>query len=296
MPQLSISDSPGVGYPGQIAQPGQPQHKDSFRAEGSGIAAGMPLCRGTNPAKQARVFSASDVPSAENFAGVLILSTSRAYSESGIADGDSLSLMRMGVIFMSLSGAFVAGQGVKITLADGTLEACSDGEAPGAGKARLPGLRIKSSGEDTEAVVDVSLGGVAQSASLQSIGPFVAPGAAGVTAASQTNLDMRHAHTVTAMAAGYVATRPGSIVGLSAQLSAAMTGSGSEMSVSVTKNGTEVALSVELTTAGAEVKASATEAAGVLSFVAGDVLGVSYTSDASLSNTPALVASLEIAS
>lgn len=129
----------------------------------------------------------------------------------------------------------------------------------------------------------------------QQVGPFTAPGAAGVTAAGQTNLDCRYSHTVTAAASSFVATRAGSIMGLSAQLSAAVTGADQSITVAATKNGTEVALTVALTQAGAEVKGYSTAAKDALTFVAGDVLGVSYTSD-TITNTPALVATIEIES
>lgn len=128
----------------------------------------------------------------------------------------------------------------------------------------------------------------------RAVGPFTAPGAAGVIAASQTNLDMRHSHTVTAVATGWVAPRAGSIMGLTIQLSAAIEGATSSLSVSVTKNGTEVACAVVVTTAGAEVKGATLVAKDTLTFAAQDVIGVSYTSDAALSNTPALVASVEV--
>lgn len=125
------------------------------------------------------------------------------------------------------------------------------------------------------------------------VGPFTAPGAAGVTAASQTNLDCRYSHTVTAAALGFVATRAGSIVGLSSQINTAVTGSGTSIVVSVTVNGTEVALTTSHTQAGAAVAAFATAEHGAIRFAAGDVIGVSYTSTG-ISNTPALVASIEI--
>lgn len=127
----------------------------------------------------------------------------------------------------------------------------------------------------------------------KAVGPFTAPGAAGVTAASQSNLDCRYSHTVTAYASGYVATRAGSIMGLSAQLSEAITGAATTITAAVTKNGTEVACTVVLTQAGAEVAGATTVAKDTLTFVAGDVIGVSYTSTG-ISNTPALVCTVEI--
>lgn len=129
----------------------------------------------------------------------------------------------------------------------------------------------------------------------RNVGPFTAPGAAGVTAASQTNLDCRYVHTVTAAAAAtsYVALRAGSITGLSAALSEAITGSGTTITAAVTKNGTEVACTVALTEAGAEVKGQTAVAKDTLTFVAGDIIGVSYTSTG-ITNTPVLVATVEV--
>lgn len=129
----------------------------------------------------------------------------------------------------------------------------------------------------------------------QPVGPFAAPGAAGVTAASQTNLDCRYVHTVTGIASGYVAPRPGSIVGLSGQLSAAITGAGTTIIAKATVNGTEVgaALDITFTQAGAETTRFAVTTKDAIPYAAGDVLGVSYTSTG-ISNTPALVCSLKI--
>ncbi len=124
------------------------------------------------------------------------------------------------------------------------------------------------------------------------VGPFAAPGAAGAIADAQTNLDMRYVHAIEAIASGWVAPRPGSIVGVSAQISAAIEGVGGTMSVSVVKNGVEVALVAgPFTTVNGAVKATATEDAGVLTFDDGDVLQLSYTS-ADVSNTPALSGSI----
>ena len=122
---------------------------------------------------------------------------------------------------------------------------------------------------------------------------FTAPGAAGVLAADQTNLDCRLAHTVTAAASSYVAKRPGSITGISGQLSAAITGSSKTCVISATVNGTEVACSATFTTGGAEVTKYAVVAKDALPYVAGDVIGMSYTTT-TITNTPALVGSVEV--
>jgi hypothetical protein len=127
----------------------------------------------------------------------------------------------------------------------------------------------------------------------QTVGPFTAPGAAGVTAASQTNLDCRYSHTVTAAALSYVAMRAGSIMGISGQLSAAITGASTTITISATVNGTEVAATAQFTQAGAETTKFAVVAKDTLAFAAGDILGISYTSTG-ITNTPALVAALEI--
>ena len=92
-----------------------------------------------------------------------------------------------------------------------------------------------------------------------------------------------------------MAPRAGSITGLSVAISAAVTGASQDVTVAVTKNGTEVALTADLTQAGAETSATATAARGTITFAAGDIIGVSYTSD-TITNTPALVATVEIES
>lgn len=112
----------------------------------------------------------------------------------------------------------------------------------------------------------------------------------GTLAADQTDVDLVYG----GMAGGFVATRAGSITGLSAQISAAITGSGTTVTLKVTKNGTEIAGGgVALTEAGAETKGQTTYALGTYAFAAGDVIGVSYTST-TITNTPTVQASVEI--
>lgn len=154
---------------------------------------------------------------------------------------------------------------------------------------------ITSSGAITSGAITSSGDLAASGGFRQQVGPFTAPGAAGVTAASQTNLDLYFSHAGGA-AIDFVAPRAGSITGLSGALSTAATTAGdpTTLTISATKNGTEVALTVDFTSAGAEVKGYDTAAKDTLTFAAGDTLGISYTSDANLSNTPKLVACLEI--
>lgn len=126
------------------------------------------------------------------------------------------------------------------------------------------------------------------------VGPFAAPGAATVTAASQTDLACRYEH-VAAFACEFIAFRAGSIMGLSAQIDTAVTGAGTSITVKVSKNGTALVAGpqVSLTQAGAEVKGQATVAKDAFTFVAGDRIGVMYTSTA-ITNTPKLIATVEV--
>ena len=128
------------------------------------------------------------------------------------------------------------------------------------------------------------------------VGPFVAPGAAGVTAASQADLDCRYSH-VAAAVVDFVATRAGSVMGISAALDTAVTGGGFDITAEVTINGVEIVGGpvASLTQAGAEVAASAVIAKDVAAavFAAGDTIGVSYSSTA-ITNTPKLLVTVEI--
>ncbi len=142
MTQTSIPDAPTGAYQGQIAEPGAPRFCRSMRAEGANVVAGIPLKRGTLPATQAKPFAAGDECTPQNFAGFAVLSTSRPYAALAIEDGDSISVMRLGTIKLYLTGAAAAGQGVKLTLASGVLEAMDQGDAPGALKVQLPGVVV----------------------------------------------------------------------------------------------------------------------------------------------------------
>ena len=128
------------------------------------------------------------------------------------------------------------------------------------------------------------------------VGPFTAPGAAGVTAASQTDLGLRYVFD-TAAVIDFVATRAGSVMGLSIALDTACTTAGQAITCKVTINGTEIVGGPEpsCTTDGGETEASAVIAKDVAAavFAAGDTIGVSYTSG-TIGNTPKLVATVEI--
>lgn len=130
---------------------------------------------------------------------------------------------------------------------------------------------------------------------LMAVGPFTAAGIAGVIAATQTNLDMRYSHIAAAAPTSYVATRAGFITGLSGQLEAAV-GTADEVQLRVTINGTEVTAltACQFTFALANTEASAVFPRGLHPVAVGDVVGISYTSGAGVSNTPTLVATLEL--
>lgn len=144
MPQLSISDAPAVAYAGQIAEPGAPTFARSCLAEGANVVAGMPVKRGTDPQRQVEPFEAGDLPDFANFAGVVILETTRAYDANAIEDGDSLGVMREGSIYMDFSEAVTAGERVALTLASGALTGVAEGTVSTDAIVVLPGLRIAS--------------------------------------------------------------------------------------------------------------------------------------------------------
>src|SRR5690606_18868749 len=108
------------GYAGQIAEGGAPILARSGWAEGIGVKAGMPVKRGTAPGGQVEPFEAGDTPSFANFAGVVVLDTSRAYGP-GIGDGDAVDVLRMGTIYMDFAEAVTAGENVGLVLATGDL-------------------------------------------------------------------------------------------------------------------------------------------------------------------------------
>lgn len=140
----------------------------------------------------------------------------------------------------------------------------------------------------------VSTGDISAAGGMRMPLQFAAPGAATVTAAAQTDLACRYCH-VAAFACEFIAIRPGSIVGLSAQLDTAVTGAGTSILAKASKNGVALVAGpqVSLTQAGAEVKGQATVAKDAFTFVAGDRIGAVYTSTG-ISNTPKLIITVEV--
>lgn len=140
----SVSDAPAIAYPGQIAEAGAPRYCVSRRAEGTSVAAGLLLKRGT-AYPQVEAVETGDTITTAMLEGIAVLSTSRAYDASGIPAGADVEVMRFGVIYLAFSEAVTAGEVVAVTLADGTFQGYAQGTAAGSittGKVLVPGLRI----------------------------------------------------------------------------------------------------------------------------------------------------------
>jgi len=132
----TIALAPGIGYAGQLAEPDAPYFARSVRAEGSGIHAGAPVLRGTNKGRQVKAVDAA--VTAQNFAGIVILETSRPFEQAAPADGDGLTVLRLGSVLMNFGEAVAAGERVRIKHSDGTLDGVAAGSDPTAGYSILP--------------------------------------------------------------------------------------------------------------------------------------------------------------
>lgn len=162
MPQLSVSLAPPIGYGGQLAD-ASPKHAISRRAEGASVVAGLPCVFGTTPAKEVRPVASTDALTARNFAGFVLLSTSRQYSSSAIEDGDEVSVLREGVVYLTFSEAVTCGERVALTVSGQTLQGIAEGSAVGAGQKLLPGCRIiQTTSAAGVAAVEVDLDGLAE--------------------------------------------------------------------------------------------------------------------------------------
>jgi|SRR5579859_918304 len=123
-------------------------------------------------------------------------------------------------------------------------------------------------------------------ATPRDVGPFYE-----TMAASQTAVALKFGGAV---GLGWVAPRAGSVTAVSAEVDAAVTGSGLQAALRVYKNGALLAAALDMvfTQAGANTKVTATFAAGLYTFAAGDVITVVCTSGA-ITNTPNVSATLE---
>lgn len=136
-------------------------------------------------------------------------------------------------------------------------------------------------------------GGVSTTGDLEAAGGFRSQiqGFTATLAAAGTNTAFARFGVA---ARSWIAQRAGSIVGISAKLSAAITGAGTTASVRVAINGTPVAATALLfTQAGAETEMYLTFAKGTHAIAAGDEVSVVVTTTA-IENTPVVMADVEI--
>lgn len=158
----SVATAPPAAYQGQIGV-GAPRFCRPGRAEGASVVAGIPVKRGTDAQVEVAPFASTDLnPSAQTFAGVIVLETSRPFADAAIEDGDPVAVMELGLVSMTFAAAVTAGQAVKIKHSDNTLYGVDVGADPGAGHSVLPGLRIAETTTAAGlALVEVNLFGAA---------------------------------------------------------------------------------------------------------------------------------------
>lgn len=168
----SVSDAPAIAYPGQIAEAGAPRYCVSRRAEGTSVAAGLLMKRGT-AYPQVEAVETGDTITTAMLEGIAVLSTSRAYDSDGIDAGADVEVMRLGVIYLSFAEAVTAGECVTVTLATGAFKAVAQGTAAGAiptGDVMVPGLRVAQTiSAAGVARVEVNLFGNQDSATIGSL-------------------------------------------------------------------------------------------------------------------------------
>lgn len=156
----SIALAPGVGYAGQLAENDIPIIARGARCEGTGVHAGAPVLRGTDKGRQVKAVDAA--VTAQNFAGIAILETSRPFEQAPPGDGDPITVLRFGSILMNFSAAVVAGKRVRVHTSDGVLDAVDAGTDPTAGYSILPGCVIaETTTAAGVAIVEVNIFGVA---------------------------------------------------------------------------------------------------------------------------------------
>lgn len=163
MPQISVSQNPGIGFAGQIAEP-MPRAARSMSCEVAGLVSGQIVVRGTDPYNQVNAVPTSAfTPDPSKIAGVIIFSSSKPFNSGAFSAGDKVDVMRLGSIYMQFSAAVTAGQMVGYKLSDGTLTGIAQGTAAGSittGIVVIPGLRIASTTTAAGvAIVEVNLFG-----------------------------------------------------------------------------------------------------------------------------------------
>lgn len=152
MPQTSI-DPVGIGFVGQNVEPFYPGYSRSFAAEGE-VLAGQPVLRGTDPDSQCIAIANGDTVDATTLAGFVVKEKVR--EDSNVPDEKQARIMRKGVIYVTVTGAVVAGLSAFVGNATAQLGQITDGT--GTGLVALPGSRFMTSAADGElAALEINL-------------------------------------------------------------------------------------------------------------------------------------------
>lgn len=146
MPQTTILDNPPRALAGMIAEAGAPRYVVSAAAEDvatQAINAGQFVLRGTDPSAQALAITDGATVDATTVLGVALLETSRPLEEAPPTEGDSLSVLRFGVVYLQVTADVVAGNPVFVGNATAQLGDIDD--AAGVGLVQVPGCRFLES-------------------------------------------------------------------------------------------------------------------------------------------------------
>lgn len=155
MPQTVILDNPLRAYAGQLAEAGAPRYARSKRAEGAGCSAGTVVLRGSSDEQAVAISDGATVDSS-TVSGVVLLETSRALEESPPADGDDLSVLRLGVVYLEVTASVSAGD--PLYVGNATAQLGDIAGAAGTGLALVPGCRfLESAGVGELAAVMINL-------------------------------------------------------------------------------------------------------------------------------------------
>lgn len=230
-----------------------------------------------------------DMPVAAKTLRVELTSTSGSTASVTIIGSIEQSDDAVRINGITVTGTNTTGTVVAATLAGSNL---TTGRVPIVGTSGLveddAGLTYDKSGDAMAVTGTVTATGdiAAAGGFRQTVGPTYVTLAADQTAAAMT---------LGVSGGAWVAPRAGSVVGLSAMLSAAITGSTKTCTFRVYKNGSllDANLDALFTTGGAETSKNITAAKDAYAFAAGDLLKVVYTTT-TITNTPNAVAFLHV--
>ena len=159
MPQTVILENPPRALAGLIAEAGALRYARSYRAEDvatQAISAGQPVLKGTAD-DQAKAIQDLDTVDESTLLGFVLLETSRALEEAPPGEGDDLSVLRFGVIYLQVSDAVSALDPVFVGNTTATLGDIEG--AAGAGLVQAPGCRFledAGSGEFAAAMINLA--------------------------------------------------------------------------------------------------------------------------------------------